>query len=483
MERLRAYAALGFVAIAIVAFGLGVRFDMTPLGMYAHYADPELLRTRLIESCFYLHVQPPLYNLALGIVLKLFPGFETQVFFALFILTGLTLSLMLLTLMVRLGISKKLSCALTALFACSPSFILFQNLLVYTLQCAMLLTAAALLLHIFLSERRDWAGWGFFIALLLLGGIRSMYHLVFYVAVAVAVLVVARPFQRRYILMALIPGLLFLSFFMKNYVLFGHFTTSSFPGKSLWVKSIGNLPWAERVRLVDEGKLSKVSLVERWWAIDYYPPELRDPAGFEGIPVLREKKRSTNEVNYNHLSELQISDLYTKDAVYGILHYPKTFVCSSIWAALNYFSPNHLDAPGLAWLNTFYDRALYGKVDIPIARYVPQLGASQHVPYLFLLCGLPVLFIYGAWRTLRSTASAERGVLLFMCFTVFYVGVLSIVLELPDTNRYRFEADPFNVVFLGLLLQTLLMPWLERVFQPIDVPETPQLPPSPPDGL
>jgi hypothetical protein len=478
IERLRAYMALCFVGFSIFVFGMGVRFDISPLGVYAHYADPELLRTRLIESCFYLHVQPPLYNLALGVVLKLCPGFETQAFFALFTATGLALSLMLLTLMVRLGVSKKVSFALTLLFACSPSFILFQNLLLYTLQCAMLLTAAALLLHIFLAERRAWAGWGFFTALFLLGGIRSMYHLVYYVAVAAAVLAMTRPFRWRYAAMALIPGLLFFSFYVKSYVLFGQFTTSSFPGKSLWVKSIGNLPWSERVKLAGAGKISKVSLVERFWAIDYYPPELREPAGFEGIPVLREKTRSTREVNYNHLSELRISELYTKDAIYGILHYPKTFLCSTAWAALNYCSPNHLDAPSLGWLDTLYDRALYGRIDVTLSRYIPWLGASKHVPYVFLLTGLPALFVFGLWRTIRSEATAERGVFLFMCFTIFYVGALSIVLELPETNRYRFESDPFYIVFLGLYLQRSIASWHERMSQPLEVPGDAQRPPS-----
>ncbi|MCX5758104.1 MAG: hypothetical protein NTU83_06290, partial [Candidatus Hydrogenedentes bacterium] len=424
MERLRAYMALCFVGFSIFVFGMGVRFDLSPLGIDAHYADPELLRTRLLESCFYLHVQPPLYNLALGVVLKLCPGFETQAFYALSIATGLALSLMLLTLMVRLGVSKKVSFALAALFACSPSFILFQNLLLYTLQCAMLLTASALLLHVFLAERRGWAGWGFFIALFLLGGIRSLYHLVYYIAVAAGVLALMRPFWWRYAIMALIPGLLLFSFFVKSYVLFGQFTTSSFHGKSLWAKTVGNLPSPERVKLAEAGAISKVSLVDPFSAIDDYPPEVREVAGYEDIPVLRQKTKYTGEVNYNHLSELRISELYMQDAIYGLLHYPKAFVRSTAWAVLTFCSPSRLDAPSLGWLNTLYDRAAYGKIDVTLARYIPWLGASKHVPYVFLLIGLPTLFVFGLWRTMRSATIAERGVLLFMCFTIFYVGSL-----------------------------------------------------------
>lgn len=470
MERVRAYAALCFVGFHIFLFAMGVRFDLSPLGMFAHYADPELLRTRLLESCFYLHVQPPLYNLAVGIILKLFPGFETQAFYTLFLATGLALSLMLLTLMVRLRLSKKLSFTITLLFACSPSFVVYANLLLYTLQCAMLLVAAALLLHIFIEERRAWAGWCFFLSLFLLGGIRSMYHLVYYVAVAAGLLALVRPFRWRYAAMALIPGLLLFSFYVKSYVLFGQFTTMSFLGKSPWIKTVGNLPWDERVKLAKAGHISKVSLVERFWAIDYYPPEIRDVPGYETIPVLRQKTKSTGEVNYNHLSQIRISQCYMQDAMYVMLHYPKTFLCSTAWAVLTFYSPNHLDTPSLAWLNTCYDRAIYGKIDIPLSRYIPWLGASKHVPYVFLLVGLPALFAYGCWRVLRGREAGEKGVLLFMLFTILYVSASSIILELAETNRYRFEVDPFHLVLLGLFLQAAVMPTLERWMQPVAIP-------------
>ncbi|MCX5770064.1 MAG: hypothetical protein NTZ09_07310 [Candidatus Hydrogenedentes bacterium] len=212
-----------FVLFHALALALGLRFDMAPLGMFAHYADPVLLRTRLLESVFYLHVQPPLYNLALGAILKLFPGHEAPVFHALFLLNGLALYVLVLVLQTRLGVRKSVALATSTLFVLSPTFLVFEHVLVYTLQCATLLVAAALLLETYLRTRVSSRGWAFFISLFLLCGIRSMYHLGYYVLIACAVAAVMRGYRRQVLWMALIPGVILFSFYAKNYVLFDKF--------------------------------------------------------------------------------------------------------------------------------------------------------------------------------------------------------------------------------------------------------------------
>lgn len=467
-RRILIYLGGVFAAFHAVLYALGVYFDTAPLGMYCHYADPEWLRTRLLETCFYLHVQPPLYNLFLGAVLKLFPHGEVWAFHALFLLNGFALYVLLVALQARLGVSKTLAIILSTLFMCSPSFVLFEHLLVYTLQCAFLLCLAAWLLHEFLKKKRAWAGWGFFITLFLLGGIRSMYHLVYYMIVAAAFVALAGPPRRKLVWMAVVPGLLLFSFYAKNYVLFDKFTVSTFFGKSPWTKVVGNLSWDQRVRLVEDKKLSEVSLIERWWATRYYPPGFQEAEGFDSIPVLREMYRpSVGEVNYNYLAQIAITDAYLKDAVYVTRHYPRVFLCTTAWSGLNYASPTPCPLGRLSWLNALYERVFYGKVNVRLSRYIPQLGASKHVPYVFLLLGLPFVFCYGLWLALplkraRACANEQRVVILFMCFTILFVGAAGVLFELNDTSRYRFETDPFYVALLGLFIQREVVCRLRR---------------------
>src|SRR5207245_7531778 len=105
-ERRLLYAAAlagGFVVSRLLYWSIGVRFDSSSLGWYWQYVDPVLLKYDLVRSLVYLHSQPPLFNLFLGLVLKLFPGHEATVFQLTFLALGLTLTLSMFFLMARLG--------------------------------------------------------------------------------------------------------------------------------------------------------------------------------------------------------------------------------------------------------------------------------------------------------------------------------------------------------------------------------------------
>ena len=61
--RLFTLMAAVFVVSRIAYFLAGVRFDITFFEWGWQCLDPELLTNRLLESCYYLHSQPPLFNL------------------------------------------------------------------------------------------------------------------------------------------------------------------------------------------------------------------------------------------------------------------------------------------------------------------------------------------------------------------------------------------------------------------------------------
>jgi hypothetical protein len=60
-----AYSLLSavFVVSRIAYYLLGVRFDARPILTFFQFIDPELLKHRLLESLYYLHIQPPGFNL------------------------------------------------------------------------------------------------------------------------------------------------------------------------------------------------------------------------------------------------------------------------------------------------------------------------------------------------------------------------------------------------------------------------------------
>src|ERR1700730_11853351 len=68
---------------------LGVRFHARPILKFFQFIDPELLKHRLLESMYYLHVQPPGFNLYTGIVLKLFPNAYPTAFHVIHLALGI----------------------------------------------------------------------------------------------------------------------------------------------------------------------------------------------------------------------------------------------------------------------------------------------------------------------------------------------------------------------------------------------------------
>ena len=167
-----------FILSRIFFFYMGIRFDASNFVSGWQFIDPELLKNNLFQSIYHLHAQPPLFNLFLGSILKLFPQSYTQIFNLIYLAFGLMLSVSIFLIMVRLRVPNKLSAILTILFMVSPATILYENWLFYTYPLAVLLCLSALFLHRYFSSDgtlRD--GIVFFILLSLIILTRSLFHI------------------------------------------------------------------------------------------------------------------------------------------------------------------------------------------------------------------------------------------------------------------------------------------------------------------
>ena len=153
--------ALLFILVHAVYYALGFRFDRTTLIEVMHYLDPEMLRTRLAESLWYMHIQPPLFNLFTGLVLKITPE-SPYLFQLIFLAFGFMFYSATFFLQVRMGVRTRLACVLSTLFMASPSFLLWEHYLLYMMPCAALLTFAALLLFDVVENRSSQSHCGFF---------------------------------------------------------------------------------------------------------------------------------------------------------------------------------------------------------------------------------------------------------------------------------------------------------------------------------
>ncbi len=458
-----------FAAVHALYYHAGIRFIDTTLIEVMHFIDVELLKTRLLESVFYLHIQPPLFNLFTGLVLKVAPD-PTCLFHAIFLACGLVLYLNVFVLQVKFGVNARLAAFLATVFMASPSFILWEHFLLYTLPIATLLSVAALCLLNYLESRGTRPLVGFFLAIFVLCGIASMFHLGYFVLLFGALIALGRGHRRQVLAVGLVPLLVLFGFYFKNYLLFGEFNVCSFAEKNLWIMTAGNMPWDEKTKLVEEGKLSELSLINRWDALNNYPPEYSEvPERFRDIPVLATTHKANGSVNYNHFGYIENCDVYGADAKYVLLHQPRHFIVSTIQSWYRYFKSSS-DLPvapenqqHIRPMLSFYDRVVYGKLPFDLSPWSRLVEKTQSAPCVFLLVGLPLVFFYGVYRTARTGLSAaQRATLAFMVFTIFMVAVLGCSLDYLETARYRFTTDGLSVVLLGMGLNDWRARWRAR---------------------
>ncbi|TWT41810.1 hypothetical protein RAS1_29330 [Phycisphaerae bacterium RAS1] len=484
-----------FSASRLIYLGwFGVRFDAIPLADYFQFVDEELLKTRLLESVYYLRDQPPLFNLGVGVLLKLFPRHFELACQVLALAGGGLLAASLFVLMLRLGVAPALAAACTSAFAIHPTTVLLENWLMYEYPIACLLTPMALLLHRSLSRGRRRDVFGFFALAAALVLTRGTFHAAWFTAVTVGVCFVVRrlrnvgplpstpgaalppalagkppvaPGVRRTLLAAVLPGLLVAAFYAKNALLFGESLSGEVYRKlNLYMMTADALRPDLHDDLLRDGRLSPVS------KIDFYtarPPDYAQwlpPLRPTGIPLLDNESKASGRANWHHQSWPRIADLYNRDAQYVMEHYPSVY-WYNVWGNLErYFVPAwqtypfnrgaHSNASKLEHSLDFCDRWLSGQVDYARPGWLNVLGLLAA-----LLFGLLYVTMPSGPRDSPDAArrcprgAAGRAVVAFMLFNIAYVAAVTILFSHGDHNRYRFPLMPFYAALLALLATRL----------------------------
>jgi len=461
-----------FAASRAIYFLLGLRFDASGLSWFFQFADPVLLRERLLETLFYLHIQPPGYNLYLGLILKLFPHSYAAAFHVMHLLFGAVTGCALLYLMLRFGVRPRLSFALVSLFAITPGVVLFENFILYEYLLSLLLALSAVFLYRFLEQRG--AVWAvcFLAAQFCVVMVRNMYHLAYF-ALIVAAAVYLTHRNRR--IVATCGGVFFalvLGVYVKNYILFGQFVSSTWLGMNMSTIAIHHLTAPEWERLVASGEISPAT-VNPGAPIAAYAAYIHMPEK-TGVPVLDNEQKSGGAANFNHAGFLEVQKLYMKDGLYLIRHYPEVYLRSLTKAWFAYFLPTG-DFPffgenraRIEGLNRAVNVVLFGQfLDASNRKALRRQEAAGAGPGLilftglYLLVGLPALVIFGVWyawrgvrrRTLPLASALTLG---FMLFNILYLTAVANFLSCFENNRYRFPIDGFYLVLAALALEHIL---------------------------
>jgi hypothetical protein len=412
-------------------------FEAHPLNYYWQIADPKLLREDLLRTVFYLHSQPPLFNLGIGIVLKLFPVSFVPAFRLIYMALGLMFELSLYGLLRRLQVGKTAALVLATLFMISPAAILQENLLFYEYPAASLLCATTYFFCEFVASRKpSIALVTASLASLLVLGVNG-FHWLWAVMVVGAMLVLGGHHRARAAKLTAGPVGVVLAVHLKNLVVFGTFSLGSyFVAMNLSGISVDHLPPDLRATLVRRGQLSAVSGISPYAETNDYL-KFKRPT-LTGVPALDMPYKSTGAVNRNHRVFLDVSDSLRRDALFTLNTFPQ------------YYTP-HLKENLLRWLLNSADNA-WGVPHFPaLDHYIHwfdliAFGSPQRP--VFLTCGLILGMLYGlwvAWRGLRGKqAAAYAAACGFMAVNVAGLNLGMILIAMNDQQRYRFRTDALS---------------------------------------
>ena len=446
-----ALVAAAFVASRSIIAALGVRFDISLVPWLWQLLDLQLLQHRLAESLWHLHSQPPLFNLAVGVALKVVPNHVAGAFHLLFLLLGLTAALSLEVVLERLGFRRAVSVGLAVLISCAPWWLVYENWLYYEYPVMCLLIVAALALSKFVGGWRLRWGVPFFLLLAVIVYTRASFQIVWMVLVVAVLALVRRDAWRPILKAAALPLLLVALLYAKNTVQFGVPSTTSWFGMNLARITLWANPRAETERLVAEGKLSRVALVPPFSPLAKYKDAGLPPTKRTGIPALDRPMKSNGGVNLNDRAYIDLSRRYLKDSLRYIRYHPSGYLRGVGKAA------GKLSVPATDYSYVYperskiraWDRVFNGLV---YWRTPWTHGIGLALPLLYVLevlWGLSLLV-----RSLRRRAASEASlVALFLWATVTYLLLLASLTDFGENERVHLPIDPFVLVLAALVLR------------------------------
>ena len=448
-------------------FLFDVNFDLQLLDAGWQYIDIELLQGDLLNSLFYLHSQPPAYNLFLGIIIKLFPEGYEMVFHLTYFLVGYALLLLLFLFSFRLGLGFYPSLGIALYFLLSPAAILYENFLFYTYPLAALLLLSAHLLLLYMDTRKAYLLWWFSLVVFSMAMTRSMFHLVWIITVFGFIMVLL-PYARRALLIpSLLCLLLVVGWNAKNKMLFNTFSASTWLGMN--ISSMLLPKEVEKLEaLVEKGDASPIILAHKWNTLAAYHERdssvLLASEQYPKIRVLNDLNKSNGETNYHHIGYIQASNDFKKASIASLSAYPKTYLYNLLGANLRYFTPS---ASYFILEGNYQKIAGYANLfNLDLARLLGKGKVNQNEPaWVLPLRALPLALVYLfavyillklMWALIFKKVIIDKRLLYlsaYMLFNIAFVMLIGNALEVWENMRFRFLTNPLLLVLLVVLWQ------------------------------
>ena len=460
---------LTYMLSRVILYFSGIEFNSGENMPLINLLSVELLKNDLINSIVYLHSQPPLFNVLIGIVHKIFGGYSIFFFKIFYLGMGLLISLSIFLLMKKLGVRDFISGILTILFFISPSSILFENILFYTYPVVAMLCFSAFFLHLYISEQRALYGLIFFLIISCIILTRSLYHVIWFIAVLSLVLYHNKAMRRQIVIISLFPLFLIMLWYGKNLILFDSFSSSFWLGMSMSKMTTMQLDNNVKLNEIQNGLLSELSLLPPFKGLWEYRDKVYLPNDYTtGIQALDEEQYITGGNNLNNILYIGLSKTYMKDALHVIKIRPGVYAKSILnsfklffYPASDWFSASSSNRSIIYNYETMYNLIVLMQVSAISNANMPReynnVEYSLHgfnMAYLIVIKFITAL-VFGLYLLTKLHGNKQirndyTSTVLYLFITIVYVSFFSSILDIGENQRFRYNIEPFLVILFGL---------------------------------
>jgi hypothetical protein len=434
----------------ILAWFIGLHLSPWPLYAYWQYLDVNTLTNHLLRGVWYDHAQPPAFNLFLGIVLKIGGEQSTLVFAGILKLISMANGLLIFFILRKLAVATWLPLLTALVYLLSPATLIFENELFYTNAISFLLLLATHFLIRFENSGKGWNAFGIFFPLTLLCLTRSVYHIIWLFVVSAFLLFYFRKNASLYKLVfcSLISLVLVGGWYLKNKMIFGRFTSSTWVGMNMARNVFHDSEIRDSSLIEAYAPFSRISVYRK-----FLDPRFEESyKGLNDVDLLEEIKNDSF-INETEVSYIRVSDLYQQASMRYIHTHPEAYAKNVSQSAILYFTPATVYSLAVEQSKKIkaYD-LLYSFNGTHFAANKQQrriLLTISAIPKMILY--LMVFFILIRYSIQKRSVSPWN---LFIMLTIGFVFGVGSLFEHYENMRFRFETEP---LFLVLAAQAFNM--------------------------
>lgn len=481
-------AVIVVVAAAVVIELLRVHGGVagTELASSWQLLDLEILSSDPLRGIWYLHTQPPLHNVVIGLV-AWSPMPLAGTMFVLYAGCLLLTAFALQDLLVRWTVPVSVATGVACLAIADPGLLSTIRIASYEVPLAAMLVGLVWVLDRYLeapSARLLAAIVALGTALVLT---RALFHPL-WLAVVLAIMLLARRPSRRQVLLAIaVPTVLAGGIALKNWMLVDSASLSSWTGFNLQRGVLGPMPDDTVQAAIADGAVTDLAAMQPWLELTEYAPWLDGCRPAHGHPAVADPTKTVGALevsNFNHECYVGLYDESQDNALTMIRREPGQYLADRVLAlgiSHAYVPLGHDTAamsilgeplPTTSWMDRLFELLVpRTTVDVDASGWnVPLYGDTVRfelawpvVAATLLVAARAAVAAVRAWRHRHGPPARREIVWLVVGVTICFVVVGGDLIELGENARFRSMLDPLLLGFGAIAATSAVRRVRERV--------------------